>query len=64
VTSKLPNSLVAGSGAAGLTAALEAADRHESRGVRYRIDAPAIDPAMEGHLVLRPGQPLTLEHWT
>ena len=38
--------------------------RHESRGVHYRIDAPATDPALEGHFVLRPGQELTLEHWT
>jgi L-aspartate oxidase len=38
--------------------------RAESRGVHYRIDAPATDPAFEGHLVLRPGRGLTLEHWT
>ena len=38
--------------------------RSESRGVHYRIDAPATDPALEGHFVLRPGQALTLEHWT
>ena len=38
--------------------------RAESRGVHYRIDAPAPDPAFEGHLVLRPGKDLVLEHWT
>jgi L-aspartate oxidase len=38
--------------------------RSESRGVHYRIDAPTTDPAFEGHFVLRPGQDLTLEHWT
>jgi L-aspartate oxidase len=38
--------------------------RSESRGVHYRIDAPATDPAFEGHFVLRPGRELTLEHWT
>jgi L-aspartate oxidase len=38
--------------------------RHESRGVHYRIDAPRTDPALEGHLVLRPGRELSLEHWT
>jgi L-aspartate oxidase len=38
--------------------------RIESRGVHYRTDAPAADPAFEGHFVLRPGQGLTLEHWT
>ena len=38
--------------------------RDESRGVHYRIDAPATDPALEGHFVLRPGRELTLEHWT
>ena len=38
--------------------------RTESRGVHYRIDAPATDPALEGHFVLRPGQELKLEHWT
>jgi L-aspartate oxidase len=38
--------------------------RAESRGVHYRIDAPAADPAFEGHFVLRPGQELTMEHWT
>ncbi len=38
--------------------------RHESRGVHYRMDAPALDPALDGHLVLRPGRELTLEHWT
>jgi L-aspartate oxidase len=38
--------------------------RSESRGVHYRIDAPAADPAFEGHFVLRPGRQLTLEHWT
>jgi L-aspartate oxidase len=38
--------------------------RHESRGVHYRMDAPTLDPALEGHFVLRPGRQLTLEHWT
>jgi L-aspartate oxidase len=38
--------------------------RAESRGVHYRIDAPAPDPAFEGHFVLRPGRGLALEHWT
>jgi L-aspartate oxidase len=38
--------------------------RSESRGVHYRIDAPATEPALEGHFVLRPGQELTMEHWT
>ena len=38
--------------------------RSESRGVQYRIDAPTSDPALEGHFVLRPGQELTLEHWS
>jgi L-aspartate oxidase len=38
--------------------------RSESRGVHYRIDATAADPAFEGHFVLRPGRELTLEHWT
>jgi L-aspartate oxidase len=37
--------------------------RKESRGVHYRIDAPAKDPAFEGHFVLRPGHELVLEHW-
>jgi L-aspartate oxidase len=38
--------------------------RAESRGVHYRIDAPAADPAFEGHFVLRPGRGLVLEQWT
>ena len=38
--------------------------RSESRGVHYRIDAPTTDPALEAHFVLRPGQELTLEHWS
>jgi L-aspartate oxidase len=38
--------------------------RSESRGVHYRIDAPTTDPTLEGHFVLRPGQELTLEHWS
>jgi L-aspartate oxidase len=37
--------------------------RHESRGVHYRIDATAADPAYEGHFVLKPGKDLVLEHW-
>jgi L-aspartate oxidase len=38
--------------------------RAESRGVHYRIDAPAPNAAFEGHFVLRPGRSLALEHWT
>ena len=38
--------------------------RAESRGVHYRIDAPVASPAFEGHLVLRPGRDLVLEHWS
>ncbi|HEX7490605.1 MAG TPA: FAD-dependent oxidoreductase [Candidatus Limnocylindrales bacterium] len=38
--------------------------RAESRGVHYRIDEPATDPAFEGHFVLRPGRGLSLEQWT
>jgi L-aspartate oxidase len=38
--------------------------RAESRGVHYRIDAPAPNAAFEGHFVLRPGRDLVLEHWT
>jgi L-aspartate oxidase len=38
--------------------------RHESRGVHYRIDATGPDPALEGHLVLRPGAGIALERWT
>ena len=38
--------------------------RAESRGVHYRIDAPAADPVFEGHFVLRPGRGLFLEQWT
>jgi L-aspartate oxidase len=38
--------------------------RAESRGVHYRVDAPVPSPAFEGHLVLRPGHDLVLEHWT
>jgi L-aspartate oxidase len=38
--------------------------RVESRGVHYRIDAPAPDAAFAGHLVLRPGYGLVLEYWT
>jgi L-aspartate oxidase len=38
--------------------------RSESRGVHYRIDAPTTDPTLEAHFVLRPGQELTLEHWS
>jgi L-aspartate oxidase len=37
--------------------------RNESRGVHYRIDAPAANPAFEGHLILKPGKDLVLEHW-
>jgi aspartate oxidase len=48
---------------AGLVARFALA-RAESRGVHYRIDAPVPDPALEGHLVLRPGSDLVLEHWT
>jgi L-aspartate oxidase len=38
--------------------------RAESRGVHYRIDAPRLNPVLEGHFVLRPGQGLILEQWT
>ncbi len=38
--------------------------RAESRGVHYRIDAPVVDPAFEGHFVLRPGRDLVLEQWS
>jgi L-aspartate oxidase len=38
--------------------------RLESRGVHYRIDAPAPDAAYAGHLVLRAGRDLALEQWT
>jgi L-aspartate oxidase len=38
--------------------------RAESRGVHYRIDAPAPDAAFEGHFVSRPGRELVLEQWT
>jgi L-aspartate oxidase len=38
--------------------------RAESRGVHYRDDFPAMDPALEGHFVLRPGRELLLEHWS
>ncbi len=38
--------------------------RSESRGVHYRIDAPTTNQTLEGHFVLRPGQELTLEHWS
>ena len=37
--------------------------RNESRGVHYRIDAPAAKPAFEGHFVLKLGKDLVLEHW-
>lgn len=37
--------------------------RRESRGVHYRIDAPATDLEFEGHFVLRPGRDLVLEQW-
>ena len=36
----------------------------ESRGVHYRIDAPKLNPVLEGHFVLRPGRGLILEQWT
>jgi hypothetical protein len=38
--------------------------RAESRGVHYRIDAPELNPVLEGHFVLRPGRGLILEQWT
>jgi L-aspartate oxidase len=38
--------------------------RAESRGVHYRIDAPRLNPVLEGHFVLRPGRGLILEQWT
>lgn len=38
--------------------------RAESRGVHYRIDAPAPNPIFEGHFVMGRDGSLTLEHWT
>jgi L-aspartate oxidase len=38
--------------------------RTESRGAHFRADLPAEDPALAGHVVLRPGQPPALERWS
>jgi len=38
--------------------------RTESRGAHFRADYPSEDSALAAHVVLRPGQPPTLEQWT
>ena len=38
--------------------------RTESRGAHFRADYPNIDPELDGHVVLRPGQPPVLERWS
>jgi len=38
--------------------------RTESRGAHFRVDHPAEDPALAGHVVLRPGRKPTLERWS
>jgi L-aspartate oxidase len=38
--------------------------RRESRGGHFRIDHPAEDPGLAGHLVLRPGGEPALERWS
>lgn len=38
--------------------------RAESRGAHFRADFPSEDPALNGHLVLRPGRPPVLEEWS
>ncbi|HMI99995.1 MAG TPA: FAD-binding protein [Gaiellaceae bacterium] len=38
--------------------------RTESRGAHFRADYPHEDPALAGHVVLRPGQPPELEQWS
>jgi L-aspartate oxidase len=38
--------------------------RAESRGVHFRSDCPAEDPALAGHFVLRPGEEPVLERWS
>jgi len=38
--------------------------RRESRGAHFRADYPLEDPALAGHVVLRPGQPPALEQWS
>jgi L-aspartate oxidase len=37
--------------------------REESRGVHFRADFPAEDPALARHVVLRPGREASLETW-
>ena len=38
--------------------------RTESRGVHFREDYPAEDPALAGHLVIKPGAEAELERWS
>ena len=38
--------------------------RTESRGVHFREDYPAEDPALAGHLVIKPGAEPELERWS
>jgi succinate dehydrogenase/fumarate reductase flavoprotein subunit len=38
--------------------------RTESRGVHFREDYPAEDPALAGHLVIDPGGEPELERWS
>ncbi|TMK24437.1 MAG: FAD-dependent oxidoreductase [Actinobacteria bacterium] len=38
--------------------------RTESRGVHFREDYPAEDPALDGHLVINPGAEPDLERWS
>lgn len=38
--------------------------RTESRGAHFRADYPNEDPSLAGHVVLRSGQPPTLESWS
>ena len=38
--------------------------RTESRGAHFRADYPLEDPALAGHVVLRPGQRPVLEQWS
>ena len=38
--------------------------RTESRGVHFRDDFPAEDPALAGHFVVRPGEEPALERWS
>jgi L-aspartate oxidase len=38
--------------------------RAESRGAHFRVDHPHEDPALAGHVVMRPGQEPVLEQWS